>query len=142
MTENGPDNAPDNGPQTAPPAALDKDKEANQWALFLHLSQLANFLIPFAGLVAAIVIWQIKKDEMPSLDDHGRVVVNWQISLAIYGFVSLILTIVLIGVLLLVALVIVSVVFAVIGAIKGNNGELWPYPLSIPFLKLSAAGGH
>jgi uncharacterized Tic20 family protein len=109
--------------------------EQKQTGLFLHLSQLLNFIIPFAGVVAPIVIWQVKKDEMPALDAHGKMVANWLISCLIYFAVSFVLAFVLIGFLGFIALGIMGVVFPIIGGIKANNGELWEYPLTIKFLK-------
>jgi uncharacterized protein len=38
---------------------IDKDREARQWAMFLHLSLLGGFLFPGAGFIAPIVIWQM-----------------------------------------------------------------------------------
>lgn len=109
--------------------------EQKQWGLLLHLSQLANVLIPFAGIIAPIVIWQIKKDEMPALDAHGKMVTNWLISSFIYLVVSGVLTVILVGLLGLLAVAVMGVVFPIIGGIKANNGELWEYPLTIKFLK-------
>ncbi|MCA1624504.1 MAG: DUF4870 domain-containing protein [Acidobacteria bacterium] len=109
--------------------------EQKQTGLFLHLSQLLNFVIPFGGVVAPIVIWQVKKDEMPALDAHGKMVANWLISCLIYFAVSFVLAFVLIGFLGFIALAIMGVVFPIIGGIKANNGELWEYPLTIKFLK-------
>lgn len=109
--------------------------EQKQWGLFLHLSQLLNVLIPFGGIIAPIVIWQMKKQEMPALDAHGKMVTNWLISSIIYMFVSAILTIVLIGFLGMLAVAVLGVVFPIIGGIKANNGEFWEYPLTIKFLK-------
>ncbi len=109
--------------------------DQKQMGMFLHLSQLANFILPPAGIVAPIIIWQIKKDEMPALDAHGKMIVNWMISSLIYGFVSAILVFFLVGIFLLIALGIVGIVFPIIGAIKANNGEFWEYPLTIKFLK-------
>lgn len=60
---------------------------------------------------------------------------NWLISFVIYFIASFLLTCVLIGFPMVVALVIVSVVFPIVGGIKASNGEVWPYPLSIRFLK-------
>ena len=109
--------------------------EQKQTGMFLHLSQLLNFVIPFGGVVAPVLIWQLKKDEIPALDAHGKMVTNWMISALIYGVVSGILCIVLIGFLGLAALAITGIVFPIIGAIKANNGEFWEYPLTIKFLK-------
>lgn len=120
--------------QHQPPTSLQTPDE-KQMGMFLHLSQLINLLIPMGGIVAPIVLWQVKKDEMPALDAHGKMVVNWFISAFIYLIVSGILTIVLIGFLGLLALAALSVIYPIVGGIKANNGELWEYPLTIKFLK-------
>lgn len=109
-------------------------KESRTWAMFLHFSLLAGYLIPFGGLLVPIIIWQMKKSEFPEIDQHGKIVVNWMISAAIYGFLSFLLTFALIGVPLLIVLGILGVVFPIIGGIKANAGEVWKYPLSIKFL--------
>ena len=113
----------------------DLQHQTNQWAMFLHFSLLAGFVIPLAGFVAPILIWQLKKEEMPDLDNHGKVVVNWMLSQFIYMLVAGILILILIGVPLLIAVVVTGIVFPIVGGIKASDGELWPYPLSIPFLK-------
>jgi uncharacterized Tic20 family protein len=110
-------------------------QEQKQTGMFLHLSQLLNMIIPLAGVIVPIVIWQMKKDEMPALDAHGKMVVNWLISSVIYWIVSIVLAVVLIGFLGILALVIMGIVFPIIGGVKANNGELWEYPLTIKFLK-------
>ncbi len=119
--------------QYQPPTSL-QTPEQKQTGMFLHLSQLLNFIPPL-GIVAPILIWQLKKDEIPGLDAHGKMVTNWIISAVIYGFVSAILSVVLIGFLGLAALFIMGIVFPIIGAIKANNGEFFEYPLTIKFLK-------
>lgn len=111
----------------------DYERQVRQWAMFLHLSLLLGYAVPVAGLVAPIIIWQIKKDEMPEIDEHGRIVVNWLISSFIYFFVSALLVMVIIGIPLLGLLGILTIVFPVIGGIKANQGEVWPYPMSIKF---------
>ncbi len=107
----------------------------NQWAVLLHLSQFAGFVVPIAGFVAPILIWQMKKQDDPILDLHGKNIANWLISSLIYGFVSGILIFVVIGLLGLLVLIVLGVVFPIIGAIKANNGEVWEYPLAIRFFR-------
>ena len=120
--------------QYQPQRAL-QTQEERQMGLFLHLSQLANIVIPFAGIVIPIVIWQTQKEKMPALDAHGKMVVNWLISSLIYWIISGVLAIVLIGFLGMLALIIMGIVFPIVGGIKANNDELWEYPLTIKFLK-------
>jgi uncharacterized protein len=109
--------------------------DEKQWAMILHLSLLAGFVIPLGGLIAPIIIWQLKKKDLPSIDAHGKVVVNWILSALIYTIISIVLVFVLIGILLLMILGVLAVAFPIIGAIKAGNGELWKYPLSIQFFK-------
>jgi uncharacterized Tic20 family protein len=115
------------------PAA--QEQQARQWAFLLHLSILAGFVVPVAGLVIPIAIWQLKKDELLGIDAHGKNVVNWIISAIIYAVVCVILAFVIIGIPLLIALGVVAVIFPIVAAIKAKNGEVWKYPLSISFLK-------
>jgi Uncharacterized protein conserved in bacteria len=111
------------------------DQETRQWAMFLHLSQFAGYFVPIAGLIAPILIWQLKKNELPGLDVHGRNVANWILSSLIYLVISIVLVIVLIGIPLLIALGLMLIIFPIIGGVKANNGEVWKYPLSIEFFK-------
>lgn len=109
-----------------------KSHEVNQWAMFVHLSLLGGFVVPFAGFVLPFVLWQIKKDQWPEIDAHGKVVVNWLISKIIYAAV-LVLSI--IGIPLLIVLGVLAIIFPIIGGMKADKGEVWRYPLSITFLK-------
>jgi uncharacterized protein len=114
---------------------IQNETQTRQWGLFLHLSLLAGFIVPLAGLVTPIIIWQLKKNDLPGLDIHGKNVVNWIISDLIYIAIGYILCFALIGFPILIALGIVSIVFPIIGGIKANNGEVWKYPLTIRFVK-------
>lgn len=118
-----------------PERGRSKGKDNQTWAMWIHFSQFAGILIPIAGLIVPVILWQAKRGEFPDLDPHGKAVTNWVLSLVLYGFVCLILSFGLIGIPLLLALSIVGVVFPVIGGIKANMGEAWKYPLAIPFLK-------
>jgi len=111
------------------------DDETRRWAFLLHLSVLAGFAVPVAGLVVPIVIWQLKKPDLPGIEAHGINAMNWIMSLMLYSAVGIVLIFAIIGIPILMALGTVAIVFPIIAAIKANNGELWKYPLSISFLK-------
>jgi len=104
--------------------------------MFIHLSQFCGYLIPLAGLITPIILWQIKKNDSEIIDKHGRIVANWIITELIYGIVFGLLCFIIIGIPLVFALVVVSIVFPIIGGIKAYKGEVWPYPLSIKFFRL------
>jgi uncharacterized protein len=109
--------------------------DVNQWGMILHLSQFCGYIVPLAGLIVPIVLWQIKKNDAELIDRHGRIVANWIITQLILGCVFAILFLILIGIPLMALLVVAGIVFPIVGAIKANSGEAWPYPCSIRFFK-------
>lgn len=109
------------------------EQKTRLWGMLLHLSVFAGYIVPIAGIVAPIIIWQLKKDELPDMDQHGKNALNWWISHVIYIVISAILVVVLIGIPLLFLLGLVGVIFPIVAAIKANNGEVWKYPMSISF---------
>ncbi len=120
------------------PPSKEIDKDARMWAMFCHLGGLAMFIpiLPVIGnVIAPLIIWQIKKDDYPFVDEQGKEAVNFQISMLIYGLVSAILIVACIGAVLLPAVVIVDVVFLLIAAVKANDGHHYRYPLTIRFIK-------
>jgi len=120
---------------TAPASPRDVAAETNRWAFFLHLSLLAGYIVPLAGFIAPLVIWQSKKQELPGLDVHGRNATNWIISELIYGAAAGVLAIIIIGLPLLMALALAAVIFPIVAAVKATDGKTWIYPLALPILQ-------
>ncbi|MEI7771007.1 MAG: DUF4870 domain-containing protein [Chloroflexales bacterium] len=104
-------------------------------AMACHLVSFLGYLIPFADLIATIVIWSSKKDQSAFVREHGAEALNYQISFYIYALISLVLTFVLIGFLMLAALTIFDITVTIIAAVKASNGERYRYPLTIRFVQ-------
>lgn len=100
-----------------------------------NFALLAHLLSFFAPILAPLIIWLLKKDESRFIDAHAKESLNFQISLIIYGFACLILSIILIGILLAIVLAIVAVVCVLIATVKAANGEYYRYPFTIRLLK-------
>ena len=109
-------------------APTTNDKETRQWAMFIHFSLLAGWVIPLAGLIVPILLWQLKKDDLPGIVPHAHVVLNWMVTSLVYALICFVLTFVLIGILGFIALAITTIIFAVIGGLKANEGTVWEYP--------------
>ena len=130
MTEPLNDPPPDAAP---PPTSVSQDEKT--WGMLCHLAALAGAIIPFGNIIGPLVVWLIKKQEMPFVEDQGKEALNFQISVTIYLIASALLLFVIIGLLLLPAVAIFSLVMTIIAAVKANNGERYRYPLCIRFLK-------
>lgn len=124
-------------PQMPAKSVLGDNMDSNQWGMFLHLSQLAGFVLPGLGFAGPIVIWLTQKTPFPELDAHGKMVANWMISLLIYSVASgVIMTVTCgVGAVLFAPLMVLATVFPILGAMKAKDGVLWQYPLTIPFIK-------
>lgn len=118
-------------PETVSVPVLD----VNTWGVFIHLSQFSTYLIPLAGIIVPLILWQIKKDESAIIDRHGKIVMNWLLTEFILLIIAGILCFILIGFPLIFLISIAGIVFPIIGTIKAGNGEIWPYPCSIRFFK-------
>ncbi|WP_416925739.1 DUF4870 domain-containing protein [Ottowia sp.] len=81
--------------------------------MFAHLSALAGFIIPFGNLLGPLIVWQLKKNEMPFVDDQGKEALNFQITVTLALLVSLLLIFVLIGFVLLPIVGLVALVLAI-----------------------------
>ena len=111
-------------------------KDARMWAMFCHLAGLGGYVMPVVGnIVGPLIVWQIKKDEHPFVDQQGKEAVNFQISMTVYALVSAILIVACVGVFLLAAVGALDLVLLLIAAVKANNGQAYRYPLTIRFIK-------
>lgn len=96
-------------------------------------------MFPSIGnILPPLLIWLIKKAEMPALDPVGRSVLNFQISFTIYLIASAIIFgityCVVVTAVLPIAVYIAWLVFTIIGGVKASNGESYVYPLTIKML--------
>ncbi len=117
-------------PPTEPTGGLPA-KDDRTWALFAHLSSLSGLIIPFGNILGPLVVWLVKKEEMPFVDDQGKEALNFNITVALAGILSALLTLVLIGFLMLIVVFIYWIVMAIIAGIKANEGEAYRYPITL-----------
>jgi uncharacterized Tic20 family protein len=138
---------PPNEPLTPPPPIVGvPSAEEKQWALFAHLSALLGAFVTglwfgWGCFIGPLIIWLIKKDTMPFVNDQAKEALNFNITLAIVGLVLFILVIMTLGIGLLIAVpvgMIVGVawlVFTIIAAIKASEGVAYRYPISLRLIK-------
>lgn len=111
-------------------------KEDRQTLMLTHLSQLLDLVTGFGGFIVPLIIWITNKDKIYDMDEHGRSILNFQLSMFVYAIICIPLILLIgLGILGLIAIGILCLVFPIINAIKANNGEQPHYPFSIEFIK-------
>ena len=111
------------------------EEPARNWAMLSHLVALIGlFLIPFGNIVGPLIIWLIKKDEYPFVDEQAKESLNFQISMTVYMFIGGLLAFILIGIVVLIGLAIANLILVIMATVKVNSGEHYQYPFSIKFI--------
>ena len=121
--------------------------EERQWAMFAHLSALLGGLVTsgWAGnigfFVGPLVIWLMKKDTMPFVNDQAKEALNFAITVSIAFLVLMVLTVMtfFVGAVLTVPLMLIigvtALVFIIIAAMKANEGVAYRYPFALRLIK-------
>ena len=130
-------------PVNQPVSTVLPANNVRMWTVLCHASALASLIVPAVGhIVGPLVVWLLKRDDAPEIDDQGKESLNFQISMLIYtvllGVVCFILMFVLIGFFLLPlfgVLYLVDIVLVIIASIKASEGKLYRYPLTIRLIK-------
>ena len=110
-------------------------RQDNQLLVLTHLSQLITFLTGFGGLILPLILWLTQKDKVFKMDEHGKNIVNFQLSLLVYCILCIPLILLFgLGILGFIALGILSFIYPIVNAIKASHGEVPKYPLSLNFI--------
>ena len=127
-----------NGPVTpeeeARGEALPTRDECNL-AVLCQLLQFAGLIIPFGSLLAPLILWLVKRSESAFLDEIGKEVINFEISLFIYSLICGLLIFVIIGFFMLAVLGIWALVLIIIATMKASEGRVYRYPWIIHFIQ-------
>ncbi|MEO6926940.1 MAG: DUF4870 domain-containing protein [Rhodanobacter sp.] len=134
-------------PPPSEPLSGAPSAEERQWAMFAHLSALLGALLTgaFGGgwgcFIGPLVIWLIKKDTMPFVNDQGKEALNFNITVAIAALVLVLISVMTLGIGLIIAIplwIIIGIawlVFTIIAAIKANEGVSYRYPFTLRLVK-------
>ncbi len=99
------------------------------------MGMLAHVLAIVAGFVGPLIIWLIKREESPFVNDQGKEALNFQITVTIGYVVMLVLSFVpFVGCftsILMVLIGIASIVFSILGGLEANKGNAYRYPFAL-----------
>ena len=111
-------------------------REDNQMLVLTHLSQLLDLITGIGGFIVPLILWLTQKDKVAGMDAHGKMILNFQISMFIYGIIAIPLIFLFgLGIIALIGIGIIMIILPILNAIKVSNGELPHYPLSIEIIK-------
>ena len=152
MTQNPNQDAPPNSPPPPPPGTPDahqqaqppgqtpgqpapaagpvgpESDDARSTAMLIHL------LAIFTMWLVPLIIWLVKKDQSRFIDQQGKEVVNFELTLMIGMVLGALTFCIGVGVFIWVAVWVVNIVFGILSTIEVNQGKPYRYPVCIRFI--------
>jgi len=97
--------------------------------LFIILCHLS--LILGVGFILPFIVYLVKRNESELVTAHAKEVLNFHISLVIYGLCCIPLVFIFIGIPILLGLGLMAFICAIVAAIRASEGGFYRYPLTI-----------
>lgn len=101
----------------------------------MHLTQLLHYVTGFGGFLVPLIIWATSRKNIEGMDEHGKSVINFQLSMLLYIILSIPAILLLgLGILTLIGVGILGFILPIVNAVKASNGESPSYFLTIKFV--------
>ena len=100
-----------------------------------HLTQLLHYVTGFGGFIGPLIIWLTSRNTIDGMDEHGKSVLNLQLSMLLYIIISIPAILLFgLGILTLIGVGILGFILPIVNAVKAANGESPSYFLTIKFI--------
>ena len=99
------------------------------------MAMLAHLLAIFTSFLGPLIIWLIKKDQSPFVNQEGKEALNFQLTMLIAFVVGGLTACLIIGFFIIAAASIVDIIFCILAAMTVNKGQGYRYPVCIRFIK-------
>lgn len=112
-------------------------KEEKNWAIFIHLMILGNYIIPLSGIIGLLISWFFLSEKMPILKEHTRQALNFHISMVVYALIGAFLGFITFGLLTFIItplIAVATIIFSIFGASRAANEEVFQYPFTLNFI--------
>jgi hypothetical protein len=113
---------------------IETNPQARQWGMITHLSALVG-LLGLPTIIGPLIVWLIKKQEFPFVDQQGKEAVNFHLTVLIAAIIISPTICIGIGIVLLVILGIGAIVLSIIAGMKANEGVAYRYPWTLRLIK-------
>ncbi|HQW28711.1 MAG TPA: DUF4870 domain-containing protein, partial [Verrucomicrobiales bacterium] len=99
------------------------------------MGMLAHILGAVTSFLGPLIIWLIKKDESPFVNDQGKEALNFQITIIIgyvvAGILSMVPVLGCLSIILIPAVGVTSLIFGILGGLEANKGVVYRYPFAL-----------
>lgn len=108
-------------------------------AVLMHLLTFVGLVFPLGNIIAVLILWLVKRGTSEYLDEVGKEVLNFNISVIFWAILLTLLTFTVVGAIvtipLFIILALIFIICPIIGAVKSSNEQMYSYPATIRLLK-------
>ena len=118
-----------------------EEKNARTWAMLCHLGGLAGCFLPWiAHLATPLLVWLLKRNDHPFIEEQGKESLNFQLSMTLYsvlgcGFLAATIVGIIVIPFFLWFLYLLNILGVVVAAIQTSGGKRFRYWLIVRFIK-------
>ena len=99
------------------------------------MGMLSHILGAVTSFLGPLIIWLIKKDESPFVNDQGKEALNFQITVMIgfvvAGILGMVPVLGCLSIILIPAVGVTSLIFGILGGLEANKGVVYRYPFAL-----------
>lgn len=125
---------------------LDDPKEKNiqkKWLLLLHATPFIGFVVPLANIFLPLFLWIHKREDNKVYAEHGRKVINFQISIVLFFVLGMVLFFMRNSffsesfplIWCLTGIIVYAVIVMLVNIFTAVTQKKSFYPLSLPFIR-------
>jgi uncharacterized Tic20 family protein len=112
-------------------------KDERMWGMLLHLGGalggLAAYVhVPGGNLLIPFIIWLIKKEGSPFINDQGKEVLNFHLCVLVAYLLCIASCV---GIILIYPIMLIALILGIVGAVKANEGVAYRYPVNFRLIK-------
>lgn len=108
-----------------------------KWLLLLHGTPVLGLVLPLCNILFPLFLWIHKREDNSIYDEHGRKVINFQITMTFLFILSFIVLITIegLGFFFFMAVIPFTLIVTITNIVSALNSQKCYYPLAFPFLK-------
>jgi uncharacterized Tic20 family protein len=114
--------------QTAGASSAPPTPDERTWGMLAHLSSVIAILLGGMSFLGPLIVWLVKKDQSPFVDDQGKEALNFQIAVLLASLICGVTCILLI---LVPVILVANIVYSIIAAMEANKGVYYRYPYTL-----------
>jgi uncharacterized Tic20 family protein len=97
-----------------------------------NLAVIAHLLGIVTSFLGALIVWLVKKDESPFVDDQGMEALNFQITIFLAEAVAgMLVPVVGIGCVILPIVLVGNFILCIVAAVSASQGRWYRYPMAL-----------